>query len=610
MSTLVRKVLMEMGFKDTGFAAGLQTSTGAIARFTAQVAGLTGGGVSLALAMNHAVREIGEMQLSMLRLRLAVGGNVDEFRELQAIVQSSPRGLLFDDNDVARALSLAKTLDMTNDEIRLLLPSIRGMAAAMNEDLGQSLQAVAIALETGQVRGLRQYGISIADVDRKARAFYGAESKDLDETARRWAVLNAVLDKSKLFESAEMEALRTLPGALRAIKTEIGEMIEEFATPAAAKMSELLTKLGDVMRQRSAEGALRDAKELIELSRSLPGFAAEEAMARARAIAATLPYAQQLRLPGDVTGLGQFALGVPIEVAGTRGGAAQGGRVPDQAAAARERALRARMLAMGAFTFEPQGEYGELLAGENKSEGARSRARLAEERLRDLERQGEEERDLRNRLAAEQSHMEEEIWRESWARRIDAAQGLAAGLYSVVSRASMAYFQQERGRHMTLIQYAKAAAKQEAGQYIIGLGLRAAKTAALYAIEAYAASTSFMTAWAVPGKLAAAAKYAAFATAAGVAGAALASQGAAEFSRGDEVSTASERGRSSDRGQRRAFGYSMTRPIENLTVNVAVTFAGGPNFFGTGHERSVAEMMEQYGLPAIQDAARDGKLAA
>lgn len=275
MSSLVREVLLKFGYQEGGVVAGLNRAEGAIARVNrasggAQGAlgrmggsvsnvglsfgraalgalGLTGGIAGITLAATRAIREVGDLEQSMLKLKLATGENVEEFERLSALVTNARRGLIFDDNDIARAVSMAKVLDLTANEIETLIPVARGMAAVMGQDVAESIQAVGFALETGQVRALRQYGISLKDAERAAKAAFSAPLKDLDEAQRRVAILNAVMEKAAFFADGERKALETLPGATRALKTAIDELLEDSLEPMVPTLTEIIKLLKEAL---------------------------------------------------------------------------------------------------------------------------------------------------------------------------------------------------------------------------------------------------------------------------------------------------------------------------------------------------------------------------
>lgn len=571
--------------------------------------GLTGGVAGAVTALRIGLAGIGDMEASMVRLRLATGGNADEFERLKRIVETAPRGGIFDDNDVARALSMAKVIGLTNTEINQLLPSLRGMAAVMGQDLTESVNAVALALETGMVRSLRQYGITQADVEKNARKFYGAEIKDLDETAKRFSILQSVLDKSSLFAQGEDAVLQTLPGAIRAVKTEVHELLEEFAKPAADRMAEVLGKLGDVMRQRSAEGALRDVRELLRQAEGMPGFAAEEARRRAKAIAATLPYEQQIRLPGDISGLGQFALGTPIDVPGAR--SIPGGVAGNTEAVKRAAAIRARLLGnlepdrslVGADFEDADHEF---------SASEKFRRKQREKRLEEIRDAAEAERDLTAQMTAERLQLEEQMEQDSWQRRIGIAGAFSSSMYNVMASASSAYFAQDERRRKSWLSFAVGAMKQEVAGHIFGLGMKAAQEAAFHAIRGFARLADPFTAPFAAREFAAAAKYGAFAAAAGVAGGALQAAGQRDFSTAEDISDRGVAG-----GGRRDSGVAYganrisgiaTRPIEHLTLNFGMS-VNAQNIFWGVNEQAAQDFTRQFVAAELEKLLKGGGIS-
>lgn len=585
-----------MAFRDAGFVAGMQQAGGAVGKFTTESAlgiktggslaatmtnagkaaigatlatlGLSGGIAALAVGMTAAIREVGDMQVSLLRLKLAVGGNVESFRELQSIVDASPRGLLFDDNDVARALAVAKTLDATNEEIKELLPSVRGMAAAMGQDLSDAIQSVTLAMETGAVRSLRQYGISLEDVNEVARRFYDAELKDLDETAKRWVIKNAILDKSKLFQNAEIEKIHTVTGFFQAWNVELKENNE--------RLMEWTKNVG-----------------LLKSSSFVGGFGLAIQAARG---GRTGSIGVGAREPIDAAFLGAGVVTPP------------GGVAPDPAAIARAAALRARLLG----NLEPdRGLYGEEFAADPRAGSASSKfaREQAEKRHKLIREQAEEERALRAQLTLERLQMEEQMEAESWERRSAIVGGLSMGMYNVVSQASFAYYAQEGKRRQSFLAFVGASIKQESAQYILGLGAKAAKEAAFHAIKGFSRAIDPFTAPFAAKEFAAAAKYGAFAASAGLAAGALNASASADFARGEDIANRSAIGNDRTNDQRRGFGLTFTRPIENLTINVAVSISG-TNFIGNDQENTMEDVMERYAVPAIRTALDTGKLAA
>lgn len=626
MSSTVRSILARLGFQDAGFTAGMNQAAASVGKFGVESAlgvkaggnlagtlgnlgktfavaslgavGLTGGVAGLALAMHAAVREVGDMQTSMVRLKLATGGNADEFARYRAIIESTPRGGLFDDNDVARAASMARVMELTVDEFEKLLPSIRGLAATTP---GASLEGVfmdvARAINTGMIRSLVQYGITQDDVERNAQRFYNSEFKNLDELAQRYATLQAVQEKAVLFQSGEQMALQTLPGTLRSIATEMGEVAKEIAGPLTAAIEGLLRKNAEFLQYRNMSQADLVARK--DSNRARLGLSAFFGRGGAYSLA-------QATSGPDVT-IGQSSTLSDAYIAGLPSGSPPGGRIADPAAAQRAAQLRARLLGNLTPDRGLLGEAGDLAGGREYGSGNRKQA----EREREARKAYYEQlREDTRHATEERLAMEEQMEQESWARRVGIADTLSTSMYNTISRASLAYYSQEGKRRQSFLSFFVASMKLEAAQHIIGLGMKAAKEAAFHAIKGFARSVDPFTAPFAAGEFAAAAKYGAFAAAAGVAGGALQASAAGDFRRGEEDARGGAIGGSQgNQDSRRGFGLTFTRPIEHLTINVAVSISG-TNFIGSDQSESVADMMEQYGVPAVQDALNSGKIAA
>lgn len=628
---VVNRVLMSLGFQDAGFTAGVQQATGSVSKFGAETvlgtriggtfagtlgnigrafgaaalgaAGMTAGVAGLAVATTTAVREVGEMQTSLVRLKLATGGNVEEFARYRAIVAQTRRGGVFDDNDVATAAAMARVMELNVNEFEQLLPAIRGLAATTpGATLEGVFSDVARAINTGMIRSLIQYGITQDDIAAKSREFYQAEYKDLDELAQRFVTLEAVKEKALFFETGEADTLNTLPGAIRALKVELGELAEETLEPFATALGDVLVNINKLMTI-GRDGRTSELKH--QLSKDLLRGAIDALPPGIRELVLMQEATKGLFL-GEVAGpqtLADYEASNPLFGPNAP---PPGGRNRDLEAAKRAAALRARLL----WNLEPDrdlvGEEFEAARGDKHTDRERRRAREQHERV---QKETEELAAARREAYTQMLQSEERAEEESWIRRSEQAQGVAGGMYSALSRAAVLYYAQQRGHHKSMGEFLAAMAKQELGQHLLMMGAKAAKDAAYAAIKGFHYAADPFTAPLAGAQFAAAAKFAAFAAAEGIGGAALLASGQRAAEASESESSIARGSRAGTETRQRGFGTTFSRPVENLTINVAVAISG-TNFIGSDQTDSIADMMEQHAIPAIRDAFVSGKLAA
>lgn len=757
-------LLARLRFEGGQFVSGMRDATSALGRFGAQsvlgvragtqfggvlgsigaqaaagilpLLGWTGAVGTAVLAARSGIREFADMETSMLRLRLATGDNAAEFDRLAQAIERAPRGLIFDDNDVARAASMARFLDLTADEIIKLMPVMRGMAAIQKQDLTEAISSVAFALETGQVRALRQYGISLKDAERAARAAFGAPLKDLDEAERRIAVFNAIMEKAAFFTNAEKEAVQTLDGAARALGTTIGELSEDTMVPFGGILTDILNTINKTIEAGAKYPGIRgirgrenltplfgesaidlvkewiaaqeEAKRVAEAAtRSVTLTEAENVRARGahevaikaeaeaikktkdvaaasvgttvEAIAADKAHAKELqkkaslleitveqlnkyteaqkkaaaaaraarealearfeeavlrRVPGPREGLPERVReALPPEVPQAQRFGRQtrpspfaveaaGGRGVEALIAREVEAERSALAEREQLHDRFQGRREEIaaLAGERAFERRRLEVRSEaditreildiEKELKDVAAAGDVERakvlnDQLKRL--DQDKNDEDVRREQ--ERIAIMEASFGAFFRSFETASLSFFRREQGRVKDWAMIGIGSAKMFGAALIReAIAKPAEKFAAFYFAQALGLEAILK---AIPGSAAlAAAKFAAIALAANLTASAI--EASAERALTNEPGAfGQEPGRvpGTAREDRRVLGVTMTRPIENLTLNSVVTIQTQNAFFGNDGATAIEDLFQRYILEYMQRAMEAGRLS-
>lgn len=113
----------------------------------------------------ESVKAFGEAERNALKLQTAVGVNGGLQQNFDRLLQQSAdlqKKTIFSDDAIQSAQTAALQFGLTSEEVEKLIPILTDFASATGQDLNSAL-GVIISGVNGATRGLKQYGITIAD---------------------------------------------------------------------------------------------------------------------------------------------------------------------------------------------------------------------------------------------------------------------------------------------------------------------------------------------------------------------------------------------------------------------------------------------------------------
>ena len=215
--------------------------------------------------------------------------------------------------------------------------------------------------------------------------------------------------------------------------------------------------------------------------------------------------------------------------------------------------------------------------------------------------------------------IDEEIANRSRERTLSLTESIGAAyqeLYSTITGLARAWFTGEERRQKNLLRLAGGTALGIAAAFLDSIAKQAISMAGYF--TALATGFKAIRLLSSGGLLGAAGAMLAVAAAAGIAGQALsaasertlAGPSGAEYSQDFGSERDVQRGVMSGRENRRVFGASYSRPIDNLVVNASLTINQDIGVYGTLNKDVVRELFYRHFLGVVQEAIEDGAVGA
>lgn len=174
---------------------------------------------TLVAAIQDAVSNMIEMEFTMNKLKHLTRDNIAEFEELKDVI-STEAGGMFSEKDIAKAVSYAKSVGVTNERIRELIPLLKDASALYGEDLTTAITAVVRAAKFGEAELAERIGLQLREnaIQQTSIKLYGKKVDALTAAQKEEVVYQAVIEQTQQLIGGEVAALETIAGKMDELK--------------------------------------------------------------------------------------------------------------------------------------------------------------------------------------------------------------------------------------------------------------------------------------------------------------------------------------------------------------------------------------------------------